>query len=458
MHAHGGTGQPRAAVRVTAVRAAVAAALGAAFLDGDWTSTPAVAARGAAAIGVTPRRLTATTTAVLAAYRDPPRDRPRELAAFIESLPSYHRLWRRGRRPEIRRHALPTTAMAPARWQVPRLDGMGDVAAWSGLTAGQLDWYADVRSLERCVSGALRHYDRSWIYNRRGGVRLLEQPRPRLKALQRRVLHEIVDLVPPHDAAHGFVPGRSVRTYAAPHVGRDAVVHLDLDAFFATISAGRVFGVLRMAGYPEPVAHCLTGLSTTILPWTDRRSAPQALRDEDIATRRRLLERLSQPHLPQGSPTSPALANLVAYRFDARLAGLAAALDARYTRYADDLAFSLAGPDAALRARRLIDVVRGVIREEGFRVNEAKTRLATRGQRQLLCGVVVNERPGVVREERDALRAILHNCKDSGPDSQNGGQHSDLRGHLLGRIAWVAAVNPQQGARLRAQFDQIAGW
>ena len=443
---------------MTTPRTAAAVALSAAFLDGPWTTAAALAGRGAEALDVTPRRLRATARAVLDAYRTPPRDRPRELAAFVQALPSYERLWRRGRPPQVRRHATPTVAMAPMRWQVPPIDSMADLASWADLSAAHLDWYADVRSLERSVPAVLRHYDRTWSYNRPGRVRLLEQPRPRLKALQRRLLHEVLDQVPAHDAAHGFVAGRSIRTFAAPHAGRDVVIHLDLSAFFATISAGRVFGVFRSIGYAEPVAHCLTGLSTTVLPLADRRLAPPALRDDDVDPRRRLLEHLARPHLPQGSPTSPALANLVAYRLDTRLAGLARAADATYTRYADDLALSLHGPDAPRRARRLVDTVRAVVREEGFRVNDAKTRIATRDQRQLLCGVVVNDHPGVLRAERDALRALLHNCRLHGPESQNRNGHNDFRAHLLGRIAWVTWVDSAQGARLRAQFDHIAGW
>ncbi len=353
---------------------------------------------------------------------------------------------------------MPTVAMAPMRWHVPPIDSMADLATWADLSAAHLDWYADVRSLERGAPAAMRHYDRTWSYNRRGRVRLLEQPRPRLKALQRRLLHEILDQVPAHDAAHGFVTGRSVRSFAAPHGGRDVVIRLDLTAFFATISAGRVFGVFRSIGYAEPVAHCLTGITTTVLPLADRRLVPPALRDDDLDARRRLLEHLARPHLPQGSPTSPTLANLVAYRLDTRLAGLARAADATYTRYADDLALSLHGLDAARRARRLVDTVRAVVREEGFRVNDAKTRIATRGQRQLLCGIVVNDRPGVLRPERDELRALLHNCQQHGPPSQNRNGHNDFRAHLLGRIAWMSSVNPVQGARLRLQFDQITGW
>jgi RNA-directed DNA polymerase len=446
---------------MTSDPSSIAAALAAAFLDTKWTSEEQLAKRGAKAIGVKPKRVRPIAREVTASYRVAPLDRRRELTEYIGQLSEFDALFgrkvKRKDRPRVRRHHLPVAAAAASPWPVPRLDTILGLADWAGLTTADLDWYADVKSLERAAAPRLRHYDRSWIYNRRGGVRLLEAPRPRMKALQRRILHEVLGFVPVHDAAHGFVAGRSVTTYAAPHVARDVVVKLDLEAFFATIAAGRVYGVLRSMGYPEAVAHTLTGLVTTVVPVADRRAAPQALRDEDLASRRRLLGHLACPHLPQGSPTSPALANLVAYRLDSRLAGLATAADARYTRYADDLAFSFVGPDAARRARRLIDAARAVVRAEGFRVNEAKTRLVANSQRQQLCGVVVNERAGVERAGRDELRAILHNCARLGPESQNRSGHLDFAAHLLGRIAWVAAVNPSQAERLRAQFDRI-GW
>jgi hypothetical protein len=437
-------------------RAAVAVALAAALLSADWSVPDAMARRGSAAIGVGAKRVVPVVDDVLAAYRDPPVDRRRELTAYLQALDSYQKLWRKGRRPDVKRHLLPVAQVASQPWPVPAIATVAELAEWADLAIPQLDWYADVRSLERGAERRLQHYDRHWVYSRRGQARLLESPRPRLKALQRRMLHEILDAVPVHGAAHGFVTGRSVTTYAAPHVGRDVVVHLDLEAFFATITAGRVFGVLRSMGYPEAVAHLLTGLATTVVPLADRRAAPQALRDEDLDRRRRLLHRLAQPHLPQGSPTSPALANLVAFRLDARLAGLAMLAGACYTRYADDLALSLSGPDASRRARRLVDVVGRVAREEGFRVNQGKTRLTSRSQRQQLCGVVVNERAGVARVERDRLRAILHRCITDGPQSQNRDGHQDYRAHLTGRVAWVSAVNPAQGARLQHLLLQIS--
>lgn len=442
---------------MNAVHREVAAALAAAFLDGAWGEVELLADRGAAAVGMSPRRLRRSARDVLAAYRDPPRDRRRELAAYLLELPSFNALWGKdGRGPVVHEHALPVAAMARRRWPVPEIHTVLDMARWAELPTEQLDWYADVRSLERSAAPPLRHYDREWRYNRRGGVRLLERPRSRTKRLQRRVLREILDVVPAHDAAHGFVTGRSPVSFATPHVDRDVVVRLDLSACFASVTAPRVFGVFRMLGYPEAVAHILTGLVTTVVPRDVIRTAPQALRHDDLDSRRWLLSRLAEPHLPQGSPTSPALANLVMFHLDARLEGLAVASGVTYTRYADDLAFSLDGPDSVRRGRRLMAAARGIVADEGFRLNEAKTLLATRAQRQVLCGVVVNAAPAVERRRRDALRAVLHNSAARGPESQNREGHEDFRAHLLGEIAWVGAVNPDHGARLRAAFDQIS--
>ena len=122
------------------------------------------------------------------------------------------------------------------------------------------------------------------------------------------MLDEVLGPLPVHAAAHGFVPGRSVHTFAALHPGQAALVRLDLRAFFTSITAGRIYGLFRTAGYPEPVAHTLTALCTTRTPH---------------AVSGRIEHRT--PHLPQGAPTSPALANLVAFRLDRRLTGLAAA-------------------------------------------------------------------------------------------------------------------------------------
>jgi RNA-directed DNA polymerase len=265
------------------------------------------------------------------------------------------------------------------------------------------------------------------------------------------LLHEILDAIPPHAAAHGFCAGRSVRTHVAPHVARPMVLTLDLAEFFPTITAARVVALFLTAGYPEPVARRLAGLCTNAVPadvWNDPACPFQG---PERWHARRLY---GQPHLPQGAPSSPALANLAAYRLDVRLSALAAAMGADYSRYADDLAFS-GGPELARAVRRLIVQVGAIALEEGFRVNHRKTRVMRRGVRQRITGVVVNAHPNVAREVYDTLKAILHNCVRHGPAGQNRAGHSDFRAHLAGRIAHLAMLNPSRGSRLWATFEQI---
>ncbi|MCI0380248.1 MAG: reverse transcriptase family protein [Gemmataceae bacterium] len=290
-------------------------------------------------------------------------------------------------------------------------------------------------------------------------MRLLESPKQKLKALQRKILHELLDLVPAHAAVHGFRRGHSIVTYAAPHVGQAMVLRLDLSDFFVSVPARRVRALFRALGYPRQVAHLLTGLCTHATPeaaWPDnagQNSDPvlsERKRNEDWRTRRRH----AGPHLPQGAPTSPALANLCTFRLDARLSGLAEAAGAGYTRYADDLAFS-GGPNFARAARRFQHHAARIILEEGFDVNWKKTRKMRPATQQRLAGVVVNVRPNIRRKDYDELKAILHNCRRRGPNLQNRSNNPEFRAHLLGRIAHVASIHAERGRKLQLAFDGI---
>jgi hypothetical protein len=174
------------------------------------------------------------------------------------------------------------------------------------------------------------------------------------------------------------------------------LIRADLESFFASISASRVGGVLRRAGVPGAVARAITGLCTTVVPLVVWRSVPVPA---DPAGHYRLGRRLAAPHLPTGAPTSPALANLVAYSLDRRLAGLAASFGARYTRYVDDLLFS---GDARLRNGRaaFVRAVAAVVDDSGFRLAERKTVVLGSAGRQQALGAVVNALSGYQRRTR----------------------------------------------------------
>jgi hypothetical protein len=158
--------------------------------------------------------------------------------------------------------------------------------------------------------------------------------------------------------------------------------------------------------------------------------------------------------LPQGAPTSPALANLCAYRADCRLAGLAKSAGAEYTRYADDLAFS-GGEAFARSVERFSTHAAAILIEEGFTVNHRKTRIMRQGVRQHLAGLAVNRRANVIRADFDRLKATLTNCIRLGPESQNREAHRNFRSHLDGRIGFVETINPAKGKRLRRLFEEI---
>ncbi|WP_410656489.1 reverse transcriptase family protein [Amycolatopsis sp. lyj-112] len=335
------------------------------------------------------------------------------------------------------------------RWQVARWATFDDCAAALDLTPGELSWFADAKGWNRRAADPVRHYSHRWIPTASGGVRLIERPKPRLAELQRRIVRHVVEALPVHEAAHGFRRGRSAMSCAAPHAGRGIVVRMDLEGFFPTVSARRITSLLKLAGYPAAVAEALAGLLTTAAPPDVLATAPDGRRDP---ARVRMLNNLAATHLPQGAPSSPAVANAITCHLDRRLAGLARSLGAAYTRYADDLAFS----GDSLPLHRLLPGVRRIVTDEGFRLRDDKTSVAAAHQRQRVAGLVVNSTPAAARADYDALRALLHNCARTGPDAQNRAGHPDFRAHLLGRIGWIAASSEARAARLRALFDGIS--
>jgi hypothetical protein len=425
------------------------------------------------------------------------RPRLRDVAAFLTRDAGFARVRRLLRVMEWvgePQRMLPVAAAAA--WGVPEIASVGSLAEWLGVRPEELEWFADLKDLNRRsgvagakqgsrrdlqeqVSGAkaqvfsgsvlpglksgpipetktttdpeadgkLGHYHYRVLAKTSGGVRLIEAPKGRLKEMQRRILSGILEQVPAHEAVHGFVKGRSIKTFAAPHVGRRVVLRMDLRDFFPTFRAARVAAFFRTMGYPEMVAARLAGICTNAVParvWAGR----------EVAWETRQMYR--RAHLPQGAPTSPALANAMAFRLDCRLSGLARAAGAAYTRYADDLAFS-GDAEFARGVERFAVHAMAVAMEEGFDVHARKTRVMRKGVRQRLAGLVVNERVNVARDEFDRLKAVLTNCVRYGATSQNREGRTAFREHLLGRVGFVESVHAERGKKLRGIFERI-GW
>jgi RNA-directed DNA polymerase len=320
---------------------------------------------------------------------------------------------------------------------LPVLATPADLARAMGITIPQLRWLAFHNE-----AATRTHYITFVVPKRNGGERRLAAPHRRLRVCQEWILSHILEKVPLHDAAHGFVTGRSTRTNAEKHVGRDIVLNTDLSDFFPTITFGRVKGAFRSLGYSPAVATILALLCTE----SPRRKVELRGTTYQVATGSRAL--------PQGACTSPALSNLVGRRLDKRLTGIASKIGWTYTRYADDLTFSASG-EAAGKIGYLLARIRHITQDEGFVVHEKKTRVQRQSTQQSVTGVVVNRRTGVPRRLARRIRAILHRAQREGLKPQNRENLPHFDSWLSGMIAYISMLNPDQGRPLRQAYESL---
>ena len=379
---------------------------------------------------------------------------PHTLAQWIEGHAGYRDAWASDTPPVLRGYILRPREhklKAPLgldHCELPDLPHAGALADFLGLSPPALWRLTRPSSWQRRLPLGDQQHSFRLHPKRRGGWRLLEVPQGHLLGLQRKLLAGLLNAVPVHEAACGFVKDRSVLDHARGHCGQAVLMKFDLQDFFSAVQASRVHALFATLGYTDEVARLMTALCTVATP------EPVLARlqaEGGLSWQQR--QRLREPHLPQGAPTSPALANLCAFGLDLRMDGLAYAMGGRYSRYADDLVLS--GPQgwrpdmARVRAR-----VCGIVAEEGFALNAAKTRLV-RGGRHEVCGLVVHQHPNLPRAEFERLKALLHQCALHGPESQNRDAVPRWREHLQGRLAWAAQVNPAKAVRLQRLWDAI---
>lgn len=323
---------------------------------------------------------------------------------------------------------------ALARYQLPVLGDAGSIARAMGVGIGQLRFLAFARRTSRVT-----HYQRFCVPKKSGGTRLISAPMPKLKAAQHWILENILYRVPSHEAAHGFLPGRSIVSNAQLHVGQRIVVNVDLENFFPTIDFRRVIGQFRALGY--------SGAASTIFALI----CTEAEVDEVELDGRTWYVAQRERHLPQGAPTSPQLTNLLCRRLDRKLTTMAENLGFRYSRYADDLTFSGEGSVVKLLAR-----VRYLVRQEGFKVHPGKTRILRKGRRQEVTGLIVNEALGVDRKTLRKFRATLYQIEKDGPVGKTWGHSgADLLDSIQGYANFVFMVDAEKGRALKGRVAKI---
>ena len=328
--------------------------------------------------------------------------------------------------------------------ELPLLATPADLAKALSLDIPTLRWLAF-----HSVAAKRVHYVHFTVAKKSGGNRTLSAPHQKLTAAQDWILDNILNRLPTHTAVHGFVKGRSIVTNAQPHVGTDEVINCDLKDFFPTITVHRVIGLFKSFGF-SPAASTILALLCTECP---RETVKYNGTTFHVAT--------GECGLPQGACTSPAISNLIATHMDLRLAGMAAKLNWNYTRYADDITFSRSHGEAESKdeAHKMVGYVLARIRhiadDEGFQINHKKTRVLRRHTQQSVTGIVVNDRLNVSRKTIRKLRALLHNAKKTGLESQNREAKENFGAWLNGMISYVEMVNAEQGAKLRKSFNEI---
>lgn len=320
---------------------------------------------------------------------------------------------------------------------VPAFTDVKDIADAMGVSLGEVRFLTYDRK-----ASTVAHYKRFRIAKKSGGYRTLSAPMPRLKRAQYWLLDTILEKVEPHEAAHGFRTGHSILTNAAPHSNRAVVINFDLKDFFPSIGYRRVKGLFRSFGYAEAQAAIFALLATE----ADRTEIKMDGKTWHVAQGERAL--------PQGAPTSPAITNLLCRKLDRRLSGAAKKWGFAYTRYADDLTFSAAeeNPDTL---RKLLWSVRKIVEDEGFTLNDAKTRIMRKNARQEVTGITVNDGLTVSRQERRKFRAHLHqtkNGKTSAPFRKGSPKAS-----ALGYAQFLTMVHGDDVERLTSQARALFG-
>ncbi|HEY9261863.1 reverse transcriptase family protein [Chitinophaga sp.] len=306
-----------------------------------------------------------------------------------------------------------------------------------GITIGKLRYLSFNRKV-----GHHTHYQRFQIPKKSGGTRVISAPMPQLKAAQHWILENILYKIKNNESAHGFVPGKSIVTNAAPHIGQDIVINVDLKDFFPSIAYKRVKGLFCKLGYAEQVATIL-GLICT---------EPEV--DELLLDGRKYYVAKTARHLPQGAPTSPAITNLICYKLDRRFAGLAAKYGYAYTRYADDMTFSAKGA-AADKAGQLLRAVKMFVKEEGFTLHPDKLKVMRRGDKHEVTGIVVNEKLSLDRATLRKFRALLHQIGHTGLSGKSWGKGKNVISSMEGYANFVYMVKPDVGAKLKATLTAL---
>lgn len=279
-------------------------------------------------------------------------------------------------------------------------------------------------------------YTRHAIPKKSGKLRILHVPDQRLAWAQRRILRTFLDPYPWPAHVSAYVLGRSPVETARLHANRPFLAIVDLKDFFPSVPRGWVKDALvELLGLYGESAEILATLVTA--PW-----------EPGVKAKYRV---------PQGAPTSGAIANLVAvHRLDPGILDVCARFGMTYTRYADDLAFSRETPVCAEEASAFIRAILRAVRHAGFFINYDKIRVQRRNRQQRLLGMTINEFPNIPKRDYRRVRAMAHHIRHKGyavVAKEQGYESAEaLSSYMDGIISYYRSVSPQRADNILKQL------
>lgn len=269
----------------------------------------------------------------------------------------------------------------------------------------------NVSYLKRAVKFQKYFYRKFKIKKRNGKNRILFEPLPSLKEIQIWILEEILYKCKVSRYAKAYVPKRSIKEHAIYHTDEPIVLTLDIKDFFKRIKFERVEALFLEMGYSNQVANLLTKLC------------------------------FLEEELPQGAPTSPYISNLILKEFDINISDYCMKNKIKYTRYADDLAFS-----GELNENEIEELVKKELRKVGLELNEEKRKIMRPNQPQLISGIIVNKKAQIPKRDRNDLRNQMFYIKKFGLKShmeRTNQNKSNYLKHILGKVNYVLQINPR---------------
>lgn len=261
------------------------------------------------------------------------------------------------------------------------------------------------------------------IPKKKGGLREITAPSENLKYIQRWILDNILYRASVDNNVNGFIKNKSIVDNAKEHVGKECVMNLDIKDFFPSITYIQIYNLFIKFGYTRHLSMVFTGLCTY----------------KNI--------------LPQGAPTSPFISNLICKRLDSRLDHLAKKVDATYSRYADDITFS-----GNKNITKYLSLIKRVITDEKFKVNEKKVRVQFKYHQQMVTGIVVNEKLSVPTKTKKYIRQQIYFSKKFGVKDNLRKQNinkTNYREHLYGLAYFIKMVESDYGNELLRDLSEI---